>query len=265
MQGNAKTDVKQHSARVRSTTDTSRTDLARSRVLIVGMGALGNPVALQLAASGVGTLILVDPDFVELSNLHRQILYDMEDLGSTKVGAAQRRLAASYPNLKVEPRHERLDRHNLPSLFEDIDFVVDATDGVDAKFLVNDGAVSTGRPFSHAGVIGFQGQTMTVVPGQSACFRCLFPEPPPAGSVASCQEAGIVGPTAGFIAAVQASEAIRALLGERPLLADRLLTYDASAGRCRKVELARNPRCPLCGPTARIDPLEAADVQRYGD
>lgn len=105
---------------------------------------------------------------------------------------------------------------------------------------------------------------MTVVPGHSACFRCLFPDPPPAGSVASCQEAGIVGPTAGFIASIQASEAIRASLGEGPLLANRLLTYDGSTGRCRKVELRQNPRCPQCGPAAVIDGLEAAGGQGYG-
>jgi molybdopterin/thiamine biosynthesis adenylyltransferase len=222
------------------------------------MGALGTPTALQLAATGVGTLVLVDPDVVELSNLHRQILYGTEDLGMAKVNAARRRLIELYPSLTVEPRLERLEPSNLAGFFDGVDFVVDATDGVDAKFLINDGAISTGRPFSHAGVIGFQGQTMTVLPGQSACFRCLFPEPPPAESVASCQEAGVVGPTAGFIASIQAAEAIRVALGERPVLADRMLTYDASTGRCRKVELRRNPGCPRCGPAAGTASLEAA-------
>jgi molybdopterin/thiamine biosynthesis adenylyltransferase len=264
MQDTRKTDVMRRTSRAGAALDVARGRLARSRVLIVGMGALGTPAALQLASAGVGTLVLLDPDVVELSNLHRQILYDMEDLGTNKVYAAQRRLVPLHPNLTLEARPERLDEDNLPALFADVDFVVDATDGVESKFLVNDGAISTGRPFSHAGVIGFQGQTMTVLPGRSACFRCLFPEPPAAGSVASCQEAGILGPTAGFIASIQANEAIRTLLGEDPLLANRLLTYDASTRRCRKVELAPNPRCPACGTGTRISGLEAAGRAGYG-
>ena len=264
MRDNATTDVKRHTGRGVTAHDVDRERLARSRVLIVGLGALGTPAARQLAAAGVGTLGLIDPDVVELSNLHRQVLYGMEDLGTRKVDAAQRRLIELHPNLRVEARAERLQWGNLPALFADVDFVVDATDGVEAKFLINDGAVSTGRPFSHAGVMGFQGQTMTVVPGRSACFRCLFPEPPPPGSVASCREAGVVGPTAGFIASVQASEAIRILRGEEPLLCNRLLTYDGSTRRCRKVELARNPRCPICAPQARIERLEAAGGAGYG-
>lgn len=241
-----------------------RERLRKGRVLVVGLGALGTPVALQLAAAGVGTLILIDPDAVELSNLHRQVLYSMEDLGKSKAHAAQRRLSQLHPGVRLEAHVARLQRDNLAELFAAADFVVDATDGVEAKFLINDGAISTGRPFSHAGVIGFQGQTMTVLPGRSACFRCLFPEPPPAGSVASCQEAGIIGPTAGFIASVQASETIRTLLGAPPLLADRLLTYDASTRRCRKIELQRNARCPACGPGADIGRLEAAAGAGYG-
>lgn len=242
--------------------DNARERLVRRRVLIVGLGALGTPAALQLASAGVGTLVLVDPDVVELSNLHRQILYGMEDLGTKKVEAAKGRLVSLHPTVVVEARPERLTADNLAPLFAKVDFVIDATDGVEAKFLINDGAISNERSFSHAGVLGFQGQTMTVVPGRSACFRCLFPEPPPPGSVASCQEAGILGPTAGFIASVQASEAIRVLLGEPPLLADHLLTYDASTQRCRRVQLTRNPRCPVCGPGALS--LEAVAGASYG-
>jgi molybdopterin/thiamine biosynthesis adenylyltransferase len=264
MQHNPTTDVMPDPTGGGTAHEVARERLSRSRVLIVGLGALGTPTALQLASAGVGTLFLIDPDVVELSNLHRQILYGMEDLGTSKVGAAERRLLALYPTLAVETRVARLELGNLSELFAQVDFVVDATDGAEAKFLINDGAISTGRPFSHAGVIGFQGQTMTVVPGQSACFRCLFPEPPPAGSVPSCQEAGIVGPTAGFIASVQACETIRTLLGETPLLANRLLTYDASTRRCRRVDLARNPRCPVCGSRARDSRLEAAGTAGYG-
>jgi molybdopterin/thiamine biosynthesis adenylyltransferase len=229
--------------------------LAQSRVLVAGVGALGCPAVLQLAAAGVGTLVLIDPDRVELSNLHRQILHRTSSIGTAKVTSAATRLRERFPALRVETHVAALDAENLPELFGAADFIIDATDGVPAKFLINDGAVRCRRPYSHAGIIGFLGQTMTVVPGRSACYRCLFPEPPPPGDIPSCQEAGVVGGIAGVIGTLQAAEAIKYLTGEGELLTNRLLTYDALSGRWRHVALARNPRCGLCA-GLRIDPVE---------
>jgi adenylyltransferase/sulfurtransferase len=244
-------------ARETAQPDAARLRLAQSRVLIVGVGALGCPAALHLAAAGIGTLVLIDPDQVELSNLHRQILHRTSSIGMAKVASAAARLGARFPRTRIETHATALGPDNLPRLFGAADFVVDATDGVGAKFLINDGAVRWQRPFSHGGVLGFLGQTMTVLPGRSACYRCLFPEPPPPGEVPSCQEAGVLGGIGGLIGAVQAAEAIKFLTGDGDLLTDRLLTYDGLSGRWRHVRLARNPRCPACG---AISPSDGTDA-----
>jgi molybdopterin/thiamine biosynthesis adenylyltransferase len=247
--------------------------LAAARVLIVGVGALGCPAAWHVAAAGIGTVVLIDPDRVELSNLHRQLLHGTSALGMPKVASAAARLRDRFPAVRVETHAEALTAANLPALFGAVDFVIDATDGVAAKFLINDGAVRSRRAFSHAGILGFLGQTMTVLPGRSACYRCLFPEPPPAGEVASCQEAGVVGGIAGVIGALQAAEAIKYLSGAGELATDCLVTYDALAGQWRRVRLTRNPRCPVCahlttGVTAGDPPpdlLDAPNRARYGE
>lgn len=252
--------------------------LGDARVAVVGVGALGCAAALHMAAAGVGTLVLVDPDRVELSNLHRQLLHRTSTVGALKVASAAARLRERFPALRAEPRAEALTPDNLPGIFRTADFVVDATDGVGAKFLINDGAVRCERAFSHAGILGFVGQTMTVLPGRTACYRCLFSAPPPPGDVPTCQEAGVVGAIAGVIGALQAGEAIKYLTGEGELLTDRLLTYDALSSRWRHVRLARNPRCPVCAPpgtktagpavvagAAPTDlPLDATCTPRYG-
>jgi molybdopterin/thiamine biosynthesis adenylyltransferase len=220
--------------------------LARARVLVAGIGGLGTPAALALAAAGVGRLVLIDPDVVEASNLHRQILYRTAAIGMAKVESARRALAAAYPTVAVEARRERLGTANLAALFAAVDFVIDATDGADTKYLINDGAVRAGRPYSHAGVLGWQGQTFTVVPGRTPCLRCLFPEPPQAGAVPRCEEAGIVGPLAGLIGNVQAAEAIRHLSGQPLAFAGRILTIDARVPRWRTVSFDTGARCTLC-------------------
>ena len=249
----------------------TRERLAHGRVLVVGVGALGCPAALHLAAAGVGQLVLIDPDRIELSNLHRQILHRTSGVGTAKVASAAALLRDRFPAVQIEPHAEALGPDNLPELFRTVDFVIDATDGVAAKFLINDGAVRCGRPYSHGGILGFLGQTMTVLPGRSACYRCLFPEPPAPGEIPTCQEAGVVGGIAGVIGALQAAEAIKFLAGEGELLTDRLLTYDALSGRWRRVRLARNPRCPVCaersmeaGPSPANRPLDATGRARYG-
>jgi molybdopterin/thiamine biosynthesis adenylyltransferase len=246
--------------------------LRDATVLIVGVGALGCPAALHLAAAGIGRLVLADPDRVELSNLHRQLLHRTSAIGMAKTESAAARLRARYPDVAIDCCTAMVTPENLPALLRSADFVIDATDGVDSKFLLNDGAVRSGRPLSHAGILGFVGQTLTILPGRSTCYRCLFPEPPPRDEIPTCRAAGVLGPVAGVIGAIQASEAIRTLAGGGAALADRLLTFDGLRGQWRHVRLARNPRCPVCAAagaaasTARggTSSLAAPHTARYG-
>ncbi len=220
--------------------------LADAAVLVVGVGALGCAAASTLAAAGIGRLSLVDPDRVERSNLHRQLLHRAADLGRPKVESARTALAARHPALAIEIAPVRFDAGNAARLVHGHACVVDATDGIATKFLVNDLVVGLRTPLVHAGIVRFLGQLMTILPGRSACYRCLFGAPPAEGSVPSCQEAGVLGSLAGTIGTLQAAEAIRLVTGTGTLLADRLLTYDALAGRWRHVRLRRNPACPGC-------------------
>jgi molybdopterin/thiamine biosynthesis adenylyltransferase len=237
-----------------------RRRLRLASVLVVGVGGLGCPAAYRLACAGVGTIGLADPDCVQLSDLHRQILFTDEDVGTLKVEAARARLLALNPDLQVSTFPYRLEPDNVDSLFAGFDFVIDGTDNVAAKYLINDAAVRTDTPCSHAGILGFRGQTMTILPHRTACVRCLFPIPPMEGEIPTCQEAGIIGVVAGAVGTVQAGEAIKCLLGMGRLLCDRLLTFDALAMRWRTVTLQRNPSCPLCG-----DRPAVSGAEEHGD
>lgn len=234
---------------------------AQLRVLVVGAGGLGSIAAAHLAVEGVGTIAIVDSDRVDLSNLHRQLLYRQNDIGRPKALSASERLRALQPNLHVEAIHERLDAHNAAQLFTGYDFIIDGSDNFATKFLVNDTAVSLGTPYSHGGVLGFIGQTMTIVPGRSACYRCLFTTPPEPGEIPTCQEAGILGPVAGMIGAIQAGQLLAYARGTDDLLIDRLLTYDGLETRGRIVRLRANPRCEACGPSA-LDTFVTAEARR---
>jgi len=219
--------------------------LARARVLLVGVGGLGAPAAAALAAAGVGVLGLIDPDVVELSNLHRQPLYESGDLGRPKVDVAAARLRARTPGLRVETWRARFGAAH-GELARSFDVVLDGTDTIGAKFVVNDATLAAGVPLVHAGVLGFRAQLLTVLPGRSACYRCVFEDPPPPGDVPSCQEAGVIGPLPALAGALQAAEAIRIITASGAAFADRLLTVDVRAGRWRTIPLAQNPRCPAC-------------------
>jgi adenylyltransferase/sulfurtransferase len=221
-----------------STNDERDARFARSRVLIVGVGGLGAPAAMALADAGVGTLVLVDPDTVELSNLHRQPLYETTDVGRAKVDVAASRLRG----VRVVTHRA----HFAPEHLAGADVVLDGTDSIAAKFLVNDACVDAGIPLVHAGVLGFRAQLLTVLPGRSACYRCVFEEAPPPGDVPSCQEAGVLGPVPSLAGALQAAEALRVLAGIAAHYADRLLTFDLHAGRWRVVPVAARPACPAC-------------------
>ena len=225
--------------------------LRESKALVIGAGGLGSPAAFYLAAAGVGTLGLIDGDRVELSNLQRQILHATADLGRLKVESAAEKLDRLNPQVAVRTYATRLDAANAAEIFADYDFIVDGSDNFDTKFLVNDTAVPLGKAFSHAGIVRLQGQTMTVVPHKSACYRCVFQEPPAPGELMNCQQAGILGAVAGVIGAIQATEAIKYLSGmDDELLTDRVLTYDAKTMSFRTIEVRKNPACAACGEKA---------------
>ncbi|MGE0680999.1 MAG: ThiF family adenylyltransferase [Candidatus Binatia bacterium] len=228
------------------------------RVLIVGVGGLGSPAAFALAQVGVGVIGLIDPDVVELSNLQRQILHYTSDIGRPKVRSAKEKLERLNQTVEVIPYQDRLQVENLFKLFREYDFIIDATDGVATKFLINDGAVLLGKPFSYGGIVQFSGQTLTVVPGETTCLRCLFPILPSSDDIPTCQESGVIGSLAGSLGFVQAMEAVKYLSGEGVLLTDRLLTYDAAISRWRVIAVRRNPRCPLCGESPTITKLHYA-------
>jgi molybdopterin/thiamine biosynthesis adenylyltransferase len=220
---------------------------ANGSLLIVGIGGLGVPAAMAAVRAGVARLGLIDPDPVELSNLHRQVIYTISDIGMPKVTAAERRLHELGVRVEIETHHLALDPANARSIIASYDFTIDATDSPLIKFLINDTCVALGRPFAYGGVLGMTGQTMTILPGRSACLRCLFEEPPDEDEIASCRDAGIVGPIAGAIGEAQAAEAISYLRRRMPALAGKMLTYEANGlGRIRLTPIAARPGCS-CG------------------
>lgn len=220
--------------------------LGNSSVLIVGLGGLGSPAAMYLAAAGIGRLGLVDADRVEISNLQRQVLHGDPDLGHFKTESARRCLLHLRRELTLDIHPLRLTRDNGPGIMAGYDFVIEASDNFETKFLVNDVCVAAGTPFSHGGLLGMFGQTMTVVPGQGPCYRCIFESVPEPGTYASTDEVGVLGTVAGAIGALQATEAVKALLGLGRLLTGRLLTLDALEMEMRTVELPPSPSCPIC-------------------
>ncbi len=233
--------------------------LQQSRVLVAGAGGLGSPAAYYLAAAGVGTLGIADGDTVDLSNLQRQILHFTPDVGAFKVDSARAKLRQLNPEVAVRTHPGRLTAANIAGILRDYDFVVEGTDNFPAKFLISDACVLLGKPFSLAGILRYCGQTMTHVPG-SACYRCVCQTPPPAGSVPSCAEAGVLGAVAGMLGTIQAAEALKYLLGIGELLVDRMLFVDALTMDYTCVAVPRDPDCPACGerPTMR----EIADVEQ---
>jgi adenylyltransferase/sulfurtransferase len=228
--------------------------LRDGRVLIVGAGGLGSPSALYLAAAGVGTLGIVDGDRVDLSNLHRQILHHTRDVGTPKTASARETLAAINPDVTVVPHQTVLTSENAFEIIGGYDVVVNGSDNFPTRYLVNDACVMLGRPLVDASILKWEGQATTFLPGRG-CYRCLFPTPPPPGSVPSCAEGGVIGAVAGLMGSLQAVEAIKVLLGVGELLANRLLLVDLLAGEMRTVRWTRNPDCPVCGDAPVITAL----------
>lgn len=235
--------------------------LAESSVLVIGAGGLGCPVALYLAAAGVGQLTLVDDQAVELSNLHRQILHTVADVGRAKVDSAAEQLRSRNPEISVSAIVERLDADSIRSRVRDHDLVVDGSDNFPTRYLVNDACVLEGRPLVHGGVVEFEGQVMVVSPGRGACLRCVFPEPPQAGSIPSCQEAGVLGSAAGVIGTLMAHQALTWLLGIGEPLVNRLLVFDGKVLRFREVPVQQDPTCAVCGKTPTIFDVKYGRVE----
>ncbi len=221
--------------------------LAAGSVLLVGMGGLGSPAALYLAAAGVGRLGLVDFDVVDRSNLQRQVLYGEPDVGREKLAAAAERLRAANSALELDLHPHRLGRENARELVAGYDVVVDGTDNFPTRYLVHDACYFAGRPYVYGSIFRFEGQASVFARGRGPCYRCLFPEPPPPGSVPSCAEAGVLGVLPGIIGSIQANEAVKLLLGIGETLVGRLLLFDALAMRFRELKLRRDAGCPLCG------------------
>ncbi|MGE0472459.1 MAG: molybdopterin-synthase adenylyltransferase MoeB [Nitrospirales bacterium] len=222
--------------------------LQDAHVLIIGAGGLGSPAALYLSAAGIGTIGLADGDVVDLSNLQRQILHTTDRIGIPKVESGKHLLSALNPEVTLNLYPEHVSAENLPKLLEGYDIILDGSDNFSTRFLVNDACFFAKKTLISGSIFRFEGQVATIKPHEGyPCYRCLYPEPPPAGLVPNCQEAGVLGVLAGTIGVVQANEAIKEILGLGETLANSLLLYDALEMTFRKVRRPKAPDCPLCG------------------
>lgn len=220
--------------------------LLESRTLVVGLGGLGSPALFYLTACGVGEIGLMDADTVDLSNLQRQILHGFDDVGRLKTSSALETLRRLRPDVRFNVYPERLSRGNADEIISRYDFIIEATDNFESKFLINDVCVRLGKAFSHAGILGMAGQTMTIIPGQGPCFRCLFEDIPSPGAVGTTDETGVLGSLPGVLGAIQSTEAVKYLTGVGRLLVGRLLTFDALTMAFREISLPMDMRCREC-------------------
>jgi len=229
--------------------------LKAASVLMVGTGGLGAPLGMYLAAAGVGRLGIVDFDIVDFSNLQRQIIHGTKDVGRRKIESARDRLEDINPHIEIETHEVRLTSDNALRLFENYDIVVDGTDNFPTRYLVNDACVLTGKPNVYGSIFRFEGQASVFWAARGACYRCLYPEPPPPGLVPSCAEGGVLGVLPGIIGAIQANEAIKIILGTESILVNRLLLFDAWQMKFRELKLRKDPDCPICGDQPTIKEL----------
>jgi adenylyltransferase/sulfurtransferase len=232
-----------------------QTKLKAARVLCIGAGGLGSPLALYLAAAGVGTLGVVDFDVVDFTNLQRQIIHSTADVGRKKLESAAEKVKAINPYVQVRPFETRLTSANAFDIFRDFDIVVDGTDNFPTRYLVNDACVLSGKPNVYGSIFRFEGQVSVFATEEGPCYRCLYPEPPPPGLVPSCAEGGVLGILPGLVGVMQATEAIKLILGKGEPLIGRLLLVDAMGMRFRELKLRKNPNCPVCGTHRTITQL----------
>ena len=229
--------------------------LLQAKVLMVGAGGLGSPAAYYLAAAGVGTLGIIDNDVVDISNLQRQILHANDRVGMPKVESAKKTLEALNPDVKVVPYQAKLTSGNIMEIIKDYDFVVDGCDNFPTRYLVNDACVLTKKPNVHGSIFQFEGQATVFYPGEGPCYRCLYPEPPPAELAPSCAEAGVLGVLPGLIGVIEALEAIKLILGKGDTLIGRLLCFNTLTMEINTLKLRRDPNCPMCGDHPTIHQL----------
>ncbi|MDX1775750.1 MAG: HesA/MoeB/ThiF family protein [Desulfobulbales bacterium] len=229
--------------------------ILQAKVLIVGAGGLGCPAALYLAAAGLGTIGIADSDTVDISNLQRQIAHFTEDIKRAKVDSAAEKMRAINSDISVKTHRIHLCAANIEEIIAEYDFVIDGSDNFATKFLINDACILAEIPFSHGGILRFEGQTMTVLPGKSACYRCAFPKPPPPDIVPTCSQVGVLGAIAGMLGTIQAAEALKYVLGVGEALTDTLLTFDAKTMDFQKVRLKRQKSCRVCGENPIITEL----------
>src|SRR5918996_1987482 len=229
--------------------------LKAASVLMIGTGGLGAPLGMYLAAAGVGRIGIVDFDVVEESNLQRQIIHGTKDLGRRKIESARDRLRDINPHIEIETHEARLTSHNALRLFRNYDIIVDGTDNFPTRYLVNDACVLSGKPNVYGSIFSFEGQASVFWAEKGACYRCLYPEPPPPGLVPSCAEGGVLGVLPGIIGAIQANEAIKIILGAPGIMVNRLLLFDAWRMRFREFKLRKDPKCPVCGENPTVTKL----------
>lgn len=234
-------------------------DLLASRVLLIGAGGLGSPLALYLAAAGVGTIGIIDEDIVDASNLQRQVIHTTNNIGSLKVDSARAAIEALNPDVQVETYPDRLTKENALTLFASYDLIVDGSDNFATRYVVNDACVLLKKPFVHGSIYRFEGQISAFDPrnDDSPCYRCLFPSPPPPELAPNCAEAGVLGLLPGTVGLLQATEAVKLLLGIGEPLVGKLLTYNALTTTFRTLRLSKDPECPMCGPDG---PASLAEV-----
>jgi len=229
--------------------------LKAAKVLCVGTGGLGSPLAFYLAAAGIGTLGLVDFDVVDASNLQRQIIHSTKDIGRKKIDSAQEKLNALNPALHVVKHDTMLTSANALEIFAQYDIVADGTDNFQTRYLVNDACVMLGKPNAYGSIFRFEGQASVFATKEGPCYRCLYPEPPPPGLVPSCAEGGVLGILPGLVGVIQATEVIKLILGKGEPLIGRLLLVDALSMRFRELKLRKNPECPVCGTNPTVTAL----------
>lgn len=237
--------------------------LLKSKILCLGAGGLGSPSGLYLAAAGVGTLGFVDDDVVDASNLQRQILHSTDRIGMPKVESAKEAIAKLNPDVKVRMHQTRLSSENVMEIIGDYDIIVDGADNFPTRYLLNDAALKLGKPVVHASIYRFEGQVTSFIPGVGPCYRCLYPSPPPPDMAPSCQEAGVLGVLCGVIGPLQATEAVKIVLGIGKTLAGRLLMYDALNLKFRELKLRKDPACPTCGEGIKPENIELIDYQEF--
>jgi len=235
--------------------------LKAARVLCVGTGGLGSPLAFYLAAAGIGTLGLVDFDVVDASNLQRQIIHSTRDIGRKKLDSAAEKLTALNPALNVVKHETMLSSANAMEILKDYDVVADGTDNFPTRYLVNDACVLLGKPNAYGSIFRFEGQASVFATKEGPCYRCLYPEPPPPGLVPSCAEGGVLGILPGLVGVIQATEVIKLILGKGSPLIGRLLLVDALGMRFRELKLRKNPECPVCGDNPTVK--ELIDYQHF--